>query len=608
MPEYAVGAQNSRRSRTIGTCALALGFFFWAMPTDAAVIEGRVVDSTGRPVADAAVFNSGDGHARVEAKTDASGAFRLVGVPDGQICLFVEHPEYRFAGALFPDGEAIDSVKFIVARLDDEIELIRTLPQVLSVGEARELAGRVVNPYLDMVATADDSAKTMGIFALGCIDWLAAVERLDAMPFDDADERQRVRQEIIIDAIKHRFFDDWTECQTVIESADSVDAKAACYTCAARHLFADDRARQQELLNEALLHARAIIEAKRRALALGRISLTLSDLGDPQRAEPLAREALLILDPLPVAHLVSWNVTGTVAEALGRFDLPAARSLVERLHYDGIFAWELGRLACDVALRDTAAAERLWEESGSRHGGREDDLQQRNVQLAAPICYRVAVRDPTAALRIAHELRDSAARTTALAAVAQTLAKSDPDAARRLARDTLRILPETGSSGLQWNYMHTDAAAVCQWLPVLETIDPRLGREFLWRAVSLRPPRPIDDQLRDEVEQANLHLVGLLARYDRRLAESLLAPYLARFDEIAKTSLPIAGLVISTDALFDPRSTAGLFDRLPGRQDGERRSHRAWLRTMWAGAVAAPTDVLRAEAAGYRDPSRYESW
>lgn len=59
-------------------------------------VRGKVVDRAGRPVAGVSVFNSGDGHERVEAMTGPGGKFLLNSVPEGAVFLFAEKPGYRF--------------------------------------------------------------------------------------------------------------------------------------------------------------------------------------------------------------------------------------------------------------------------------------------------------------------------------------------------------------------------------------------------------------------------------------------------------------------------------------------------------------------------------
>ena len=61
-------------------------------------VEGTVLDTAGKPVADVRVFNSGDGPKPIETHTDASGRFRLEGLNPGPVYVFAEKAGYRFAG------------------------------------------------------------------------------------------------------------------------------------------------------------------------------------------------------------------------------------------------------------------------------------------------------------------------------------------------------------------------------------------------------------------------------------------------------------------------------------------------------------------------------
>jgi hypothetical protein len=61
-------------------------------------VEGKVLDTAGKPVAEVRVFNTGDGPEAVETRTDGSGRFCLEGLSSGQIHVFAEKAEYRFSG------------------------------------------------------------------------------------------------------------------------------------------------------------------------------------------------------------------------------------------------------------------------------------------------------------------------------------------------------------------------------------------------------------------------------------------------------------------------------------------------------------------------------
>ena len=62
-------------------------------------VEGKIVDSSGKPVAGARVFNTGDGPQTVSVTSGADGRFRLAGLHSGPVYVFVDRPGYRFTAA-----------------------------------------------------------------------------------------------------------------------------------------------------------------------------------------------------------------------------------------------------------------------------------------------------------------------------------------------------------------------------------------------------------------------------------------------------------------------------------------------------------------------------
>lgn len=128
----------------------------------------------------------------------------------------------------------------------------------------------------------------------------------------------------------------------------------------------------------------------------------------------------------------------------------------------------------------------------------------------------------------------------------------------------------------------------------------------MWRAVALRPPRLATRHGDDDVDETDLHLAGLVARYDRRLAKALLRAYLARFDEIAKSPGSSAAMLIASVALIDPRAAGKLVDRLPAPHESRANFASDWARLMWLGMLNPRADVHWEN--GYHDPARHEAW
>src|SRR6478672_850860 len=129
--------------------ALSIAVVLSSMPFAGALIEGRVTDTQGKPIAAASVWlrevdilqGMEDQGSEPAAKTDAGGHFRLTGLPAGaQVHLRIERAGY--APLAVPGVEAPTR------------EALR-----LEMKTARGLAGRVLGPDGEPVA---DAALTQG--------------------------------------------------------------------------------------------------------------------------------------------------------------------------------------------------------------------------------------------------------------------------------------------------------------------------------------------------------------------------------------------------------------------------------------------------------------
>jgi hypothetical protein len=114
------------------------------------IIIGRVLDRRGQPVDGATVFNSGDGHERIEARSKGGGKFLLTDVPEGGVFLFAEKPGYRFTGMRLPPDEA--QATLVLTALDEPADPKPTLPPLLTADEEYALARSVLDPWLERLA------------------------------------------------------------------------------------------------------------------------------------------------------------------------------------------------------------------------------------------------------------------------------------------------------------------------------------------------------------------------------------------------------------------------------------------------------------------------
>lgn len=250
-------------------------------------VAGSVADRQQRPVAEVTVFNSGDGHERVETVSDAAGRFVLKGVPDGRIFLFAEKSGYRFTGMLWEmaDGEP----SFTLSRVDERVEPLRTLPPLLSRAEELALAHRFLDPYLaEVQESGTESSRYVALLALAGIDPIEAFERAEAFHLQTQQYRGYV-QRSIVEAFVRRSDVKPHDLQAIIESTEDEALIPYQYTVAAAQLA--DHRRRLAWLDRASLYARAIEEPAARVSALAFVAEGLAAAGDAAAANLLVAEA-----------------------------------------------------------------------------------------------------------------------------------------------------------------------------------------------------------------------------------------------------------------------------------------------------------------------------
>ena len=129
-------------------------------------IRGKVVDRTGKPVASAQVFQTGDGPERTKTETDSNGRFSLGGFHQGSVFVFVRGPGFRFQGQLIRPVEAEVSIE--LTRLSERpTREIRMLTEAIPLAESRAMARRLIEPCWKAVASkGDDGDKFRVLMAL----------------------------------------------------------------------------------------------------------------------------------------------------------------------------------------------------------------------------------------------------------------------------------------------------------------------------------------------------------------------------------------------------------------------------------------------------------
>jgi tetratricopeptide (TPR) repeat protein len=261
----------------------------------------------------------------------------------------------------------------------------------------------------------------------------------------------------------------------------------------------------------------------------------------------------------------------TIADALLRIarvaakagDLANARLILEQavLAKDLSDAFEYdrhhGNIAHKLARKEPATAERIL--------GMMKEPPRRD-QWAVRVCHRMAPVDLARAKQIAALINDPYQKAYAHCVMAQALSALDKKVAAELLDDGFGVLSRLVDDGRdRYNGAWCACTVAAALLPTVESVDPELVPEFLWRAMSFRLPRsgqaPAESGL---TAQADATLTMMLARYDRSLAHAVLDPIIAQLRSlIAGSRGRGADALFVAAALIDPRWAVELFESVP---------------------------------------------
>ena len=252
---------------------------------------------------------------------------------------------------------------------------------------------------------------------------------------------------------------------------------------ASQKLGTQNRARALEVLDRALLNARAAKEPDGiKLLLMGQVAERFLDLGEAERGRTILREGESLAKQLPRAGWVGY-ARGAFAEELVQIDLDAALELTKDLTDAREFDRHHGNIAHELAGRDPAAAERVLAMV-------KDQFQRE--QYTVRVVYRMAPLDLDRARRLAESITDDGLKGYALGMMALSLAEAGKKHRRmRCCESAYESLERSARSKHgESNSLYSPTSIAAVLLPVAERIDSGLVDEYLWRGLAMRQPTP----------------------------------------------------------------------------------------------------------------------
>jgi hypothetical protein len=503
-------------------------------------IKDRVIDDQGQPVADATVFHTGNATPRVETITDAEGRFKLPGLPEGKLPVFVEHPKYHFHGQVVDTALAAQEFKLLA--IDKTPRPMTTLPPVLSRPEELKLAQQIILSLWEKTLEAKEDKEEDRTWKLEQI----ANRYVKLKPwyvYEEMDKRfaKENRKQFFWRNLQYLYPTDPEEALAVLDSLSLFDTtKSYALVLAAKETVGIRPEQKLELLDRAIMVARTISEPNLRVEELTSIALALFDLGKVEEAKKIAEE----IRPLAATLSIKKDdyAVAKAGVAFSLFDLPGGLRLTQSVQGE-IRLKSLLEIAKRIAVENPAEAERIVFEAMDHHLAQAEreyhesqkgdwpeeekfSLLAENEYDFAPVCYRLASADAARAKHIALKLQIPSYRAFCLGVIAEVVAKTDKSEAKKLIREAYETLTEsTAHPRRVWCCNLSPPEIGGMLLPVVEEIDPTLVEECMWRSISFRHHLPTDDFiLGGQPEWSDADLSLFLARYDRSLATEIFPP------------------------------------------------------------------------------------
>ncbi len=525
-------------------------------PAQARTVVGRVVDREGRAVEGAVVFQSGDSPARTEAETGADGRFKLPGVVTRPTYVFVRKPGYCFGGLVIaPESE---EVTLAIRKVSEPPVLMRkTLPPALPRQEEIALARRLIDPYAERVfKQGDEGEKVRTLEALARIEPERVLELIEqkkvfSAPFFNGMIGLQVALGMMDESVD--------EALAVLEGVEDPGAKAIGCIIASRKIGLQKRAQAIDVLERALLNAKAAREPDGiRLLLMGQVAEGFLDVGQAERGRALLREGETVAKQFPKGGWAGY-ARGAFAEELVQIDVEAALGLTKDLDDPREFDRHHGNIAHELGSRDPARAEAVLM--------MVRDRLQRDLYTVR-VVYRMAPVDLARARRLAEAIGDDGLKGFGLGMMALRLSEARKEAAREVLASAYESL-ERSSHIIQPkpNSLYYFCSVAAALLPVAEQVDPGLVDEYLWRSLAMRRPHPWEADLNGRMPgQADAPLAMMLARYDRAIAHSLVEP-LARDTGPAHAYFSNRGELHAAAAAIDPKWAVALVEAMADDPD-----------------------------------------
>jgi hypothetical protein len=530
------------------------------------VVEGTVIDSVGKPVAGARVFNSGDGPEPMETRSDAGGRFRLEGFRKGPAYVFAIKDGYQFAGLRTTAGAKDAAIKMF---RNGEATPKRSLATTtFPPEEQKKLAREVLEKAWDTLKHKKKSvvseigrALLQGMYGS---DDMSVVQResvITLMEKVDPDQAKRWKAELPAkSASKKRMTTDEENenpaanaiqqvAEEDIDKAMSLLDKDAEQSIRLLRVLTDhfaekDHDKALRCAEKAIVRARSL-DQPNRTMELARWGQTVLELGNKEAGRKLLDEAADTADRWKTDSLRYDEACGVVAESIAPYNAGRAIAILKIISDD--------KYRQDYRMRVAVALEDIKQVEALLKGQNPETIKTNRMCWAS----RTAATRPADAVRgMETQLKQDEAEGESVhfAKLAERIGTRDMALARRLIDRGLAAL-FSEHAVLTDEMMLNGAAKAARLAVIARKVDRADMEDVVLRVLALRQTPGKDDSPLPILE-ADVRTARILALTDAAAARHILQTI-----EPSTETLENRREWLQAWALADPRHGAELAEK-----------------------------------------------
>jgi protocatechuate 3,4-dioxygenase beta subunit len=406
----AKGYEKNSTRRVDGTAGGVHDFGKITLVNAGGAVEGTVVDSAGKPLAGARVFNSGDGPEKMETRSDDAGKFSLNGFRKGPVFVFAEKEGFRFSGVRTNSGATDTVLKML--RTDEPATQHPAISQT-SPNEEEKKAAHIFLEKIWSMSTGNQRRSAR--YKMARIDPELAAKWAVEAKVKPADLSEPKPIQSVAD-------EDLDEAFAMIAKQGG----RAYYSLKdlAKHFAASDPEKAMRCAEEAVIRARSMDQPER-TVGLAQMGALVMRLGNKDAGKKLLDEAAAMADKLQPTDR-NYSEFGTIAAAVAKSDITKAKSLIAKITDKNRHDNQLADVA--ASLDDIEQSESLLK-----------DVESYYAQWARMVlAYRIAAKRPAEAIRLVENMQTSRSsldedrKAKAFGWLATAIAPSDPKLAHSL--------------------------------------------------------------------------------------------------------------------------------------------------------------------------------